>query len=71
MKVIRHVYMQANPDAEAYRNKAYMHFNDLCIIYAYTLADGRYSRSSHDIDFDDDVQVVTTGGFFLHYGDLK
>ncbi|KAK2640510.1 hypothetical protein Ddye_028305 [Dipteronia dyeriana] len=54
-------FIKTNPDAEAYRNKAYMHFNDLCIIYAYTLADGRYSRSSHDIDLDDDVQVVTTG----------
>ncbi|XVF06138.1 hypothetical protein REPUB_Repub06bG0021600 [Reevesia pubescens] len=38
-----------------------MNFNDLCLIYAYTQADGRYSRSSHDIDFDDDAQGVNFG----------
>ncbi|KAK7833035.1 putative aldo-keto reductase 1 [Quercus suber] len=35
-----------------------MNFNDLCFIYAHTTADGRYSLSSHDIDFDDDIQGV-------------
>lgn len=53
--------MQAHPDAQCYKNKAVMNFNDLCLIYAYTTADGRYSRSSHDIDFDDDFQGVTIG----------
>lgn len=53
--------MQAHPDAQSYKNKAVTNFNDLCLIYAYTAADGRYSRSSHDIDFDDDFQGVTIG----------
>ncbi|KAJ9682048.1 hypothetical protein PVL29_018098 [Vitis rotundifolia] len=52
-------YIKAHPDAQCYKNKAVMNFNDLCLIYAYTTADGRYSRSSHDIDFDDDFQGVT------------
>ncbi|XP_059652509.1 uncharacterized protein LOC132299732 isoform X2 [Cornus florida] len=44
------------------RNKAVLNFNDLCLIYAYTTADGRYSRSSHDVDFDDDIQGANVGG---------
>uniref|UniRef100_A0A5B6YGW0 Myb/SANT-like domain-containing protein n=1 Tax=Davidia involucrata TaxID=16924 RepID=A0A5B6YGW0_DAVIN len=55
-------YIKAYPDAQYYRNKAVMNFNDLWLIYAYTTADGRYSRSSHDIDFDDDMQGVNIGG---------
>lgn len=38
-----------------------MNFNDLCLIYAYTTADGRYSRSSHDVDIDDDIQGLSIG----------
>ncbi|KAJ7978001.1 L10-interacting MYB domain-containing protein [Quillaja saponaria] len=53
-------YMKAHPDAQSYRNKALRNFNDLCLIYAHTSADGRYSMSSHDVDFDDDIQGVTT-----------
>lgn len=53
-------YVEAHPDALYYRNKAVMNFNDLCLIYAYTTADGRYSRSSHDVDFDDEIQGVNT-----------
>ena len=55
--------MQAHPEAQFYRNKALMNFNDLCLIYAHTTADGRYSLSSCDIDFDDDIQGVNTGVF--------
>lgn len=55
--------MQAHPEAQSYRNKALMNFNDLCLIYAHTTADGRYSRSSHDVDFDDDIQGVNIGVF--------
>ncbi|XP_058224209.1 uncharacterized protein LOC131333613 isoform X3 [Rhododendron vialii] len=54
-------YIKGHPDAHYYRNKPLMNFNDLCLIYAYTKADGRYSRSSHDIDFDDDIQGLTNG----------
>ncbi|XP_024020200.1 uncharacterized protein LOC112091263 isoform X2 [Morus notabilis] len=51
-------YTKAHPDAQYYRNKALLNFNDLCLIYAHTTADGRYSLSSHDIDFDDDFQSL-------------
>ncbi|BFG36997.1 hypothetical protein CerSpe_232710 [Prunus speciosa] len=54
-------YVKVHPDAQLYRNKALMTFNDLCLIYAHTKADGRYSLSSHDIDFDDDIQGMTDG----------
>ncbi|XVF57409.1 hypothetical protein PTKIN_Ptkin06aG0203100 [Pterospermum kingtungense] len=54
-------YLKGQPDAQVYRNRTLMNFNDLCLIYAYTEADGRYSRSSHDIDFDDDAQGVNFG----------
>lgn len=54
-------YIKANPDAQAFRNRALTYFDDMCLIYGYTQADGRYSRSSHDVDFDDEVQVVITG----------
>lgn len=42
-----------------------MNFNDLCLVFAYTVADGRYSRSSHDIDLDDDIQGLNFGMFLF------
>ncbi|KAK7843290.1 hypothetical protein CFP56_012759 [Quercus suber] len=54
-------YVKVHPEAQLYRNKALINFNDLCLIYAHTTADGRYCLSSHDIDFDDDIQGVNTG----------
>lgn len=38
-----------------------LNFNDLCLIYGYTVADGRYSRSSHDLEFEDEVNGVNIG----------
>ena len=38
-------------------------FSDLCLIYGYTTADGRYSRSSHDMDVDDEVHAMNLGSF--------
>ncbi|KAJ6876851.1 hypothetical protein NC651_029765 [Populus alba x Populus x berolinensis] len=59
--------IKANPDAQYYWRKFLVNFNDLCLIFAYTAADGRYSRSSHDIDLDDDIQGLNfdagMGGF--------
>lgn len=63
----RHI-LQAHPDARSYKTKAVLNFSDLCLIYGYTNADGRYSRSSHDIDFDDEAQAVNTGKKNLYYG---
>ncbi|KAL5566117.1 hypothetical protein UlMin_029281 [Ulmus minor] len=57
-KYVWDAYIQAHPDAQSYRNKPLMNFNDLCLIYAHTAADGRYSLSSHDIDFDEDIQPL-------------
>lgn len=48
-----------------------MCFDDMCLIYGYTQADGRYSRSSHDVDFDDEVQVVITGVFSFCFYELE
>lgn len=56
---------QGQPDALVYRNRTLTNFSDLCLVYAYTQADGRYSRSSHDIDFDDDALGVNFGVFLL------
>lgn len=53
--------MQAYPDARSYRTKAVLNFNDMCMIYGYTTADGRYSRSSHDLDFEEELQGVHMG----------
>ncbi|KAG4135636.1 hypothetical protein ERO13_D08G228200v2 [Gossypium hirsutum] len=58
-------YIKGQPDAQVYRNRTLTNFSDLCLIYAYTQADGRYSRSSHDIDFDDDALGVNFGVFLL------
>ncbi|KAL4637472.1 hypothetical protein ACB092_03G079700 [Castanea dentata] len=50
------VYIKAHPEEHFQGKKALMNFNDLCFIHAHTTADGGYSLSSHDIDFDDDIQ---------------
>lgn len=63
--------MQAHPEAQSYRNKALVNFNDLCLIYAHTTADGRYSRSSHDLDFDDDMQGLNIGVFLCSVMDMQ
>jgi hypothetical protein len=60
-------YTQAYPDARSYRTKAVVNFSDLCMIYGYTTADGRYSRSSHDLDFDEEVQGVNMGMLFSFF----
>ncbi|XP_039019127.1 uncharacterized protein LOC120150502 isoform X1 [Hibiscus syriacus] len=54
-------YIKAYPDAQSYKTKTVLNFNDLCLIYGYAAADGRYSRSSHDLDFDDEVQGLNMG----------
>ncbi|THG14186.1 hypothetical protein TEA_020279 [Camellia sinensis var. sinensis] len=52
---------KVHPDARPYKTKAVLNFNDLCLIYGYASADGRYSRSSHDVDVEDDIQGVNLG----------
>ncbi|PON64455.1 Myb/SANT-like domain containing protein [Parasponia andersonii] len=60
-KYVWEAYIKAHPDAQFYRNRTLVNFNDLCLIYAHTTADGRYCLSSHDIDFDDDIQPLNVG----------
>lgn len=54
-------YVKAHPDARSYKTKAVQNFSDLCLIYEYTTADGRYSRSSHDMDVEDEVHGANLG----------
>lgn len=55
------VVLQARPEARVYKTKPVLNFNDLCLIYGYTVADGRYSRSSHDLEFEDETNGVNIG----------
>lgn len=54
-------YIKAHPDARPYKTKPVQNFSDLCLIYGYTTADGRYSRSSHDMDTCDESHGLTLG----------
>ncbi|KAL0330883.1 UNVERIFIED_CONTAM: hypothetical protein Sangu_1633800 [Sesamum angustifolium] len=47
-------YIKIHPETRPYRTKSVLNFDDLCLIYGYTVADGRYSRSSHDVDVEDE-----------------
>ena len=49
-------HVKAHPDARGYRTKPVLNFDDLCVIYSHTSADGRYSLSSHDVCVDYEVQ---------------
>lgn len=53
--------MQVHPDARCYKTKSVMNFDDLCVIYGSTVADGRYSLSSHDASLDNEVQTFHLG----------
>lgn len=44
--------MQVHPDAQAFRTRVVPHYNDLCIIFGHAVADGRYSLSCFDVDFE-------------------
>ncbi|XP_019415148.1 PREDICTED: uncharacterized protein LOC109326796 [Lupinus angustifolius] len=54
-------YLKAHPDAKCYRTKPLLNFDDLCVIYGHTVADGRYSLSSHDVCVDDEVNGMNFG----------
>ncbi|KAI3472998.1 hypothetical protein Pfo_030081 [Paulownia fortunei] len=56
-------YIKIHPEARPYRTKSVLNFDDLCLIYGYTVADGRYSRSSHDVDVEDEIQGVNFGDY--------
>ncbi|XP_054799451.1 uncharacterized protein LOC129303898 isoform X2 [Prosopis cineraria] len=54
-------YIKVHPDARFYRTKSVQNFDDLCVIYGSTIADGRYSLSSHDASLVDEVQSLQVG----------
>jgi virulence-associated protein VapD len=58
------LYLKAHPEARVYKTKPVLNFSDLCLIYGYTVADGRYSMSSHDLEIEDEINgesVVLSG----------
>ncbi|KAK7345205.1 hypothetical protein VNO77_15782 [Canavalia gladiata] len=40
------------PDAQPFKTRVVPHYNDLCIIFGHTIADGRYSLSCFDVHFE-------------------
>ena len=60
-------YLKSHPDARCYRTKPVLNFDDLCVIYGHTVADGRYSLSSHDVNLDDQVQGQHLGEYCFHF----
>ncbi|XP_061360841.1 L10-interacting MYB domain-containing protein-like [Gastrolobium bilobum] len=58
-------YIKAHPEAQALRTKVIPYYNDLCIIYGHAVADGRYSLSCFDVDFEreemDDKTTTSKG----------
>ncbi|XP_059462446.1 uncharacterized protein LOC132191447 [Corylus avellana] len=47
-------FVKAHPDMLSYRARVVPHYNELCIICGHAIADGRYSLSCFDIDFDNE-----------------
>ncbi|XP_057436103.1 uncharacterized protein LOC130728606 [Lotus japonicus] len=45
-------YIKDHPSARAFRTRVVPYYNDMCIIYGHAVADGRYSLSCFDVDFE-------------------
>ncbi|KAK4281745.1 hypothetical protein QN277_013202 [Acacia crassicarpa] len=45
-------HVKAHPDLQAYRTKVVPYYNELCIVCGHAVADGRYSLSCFDVDFE-------------------
>ncbi|XP_022766930.1 L10-interacting MYB domain-containing protein-like [Durio zibethinus] len=52
-------HSQAHPDMQIYRTKAVQYYKELCMICGHTVADGRYSLSCFDVDFENEVDDKT------------
>ncbi|CAL9233942.1 unnamed protein product [Arabidopsis halleri] len=59
------LYLKAHPEARVYKTKPVLNFSDLCLIYGYTVADGRYSMSSHDLEVEDEINGESSGSVVL------
>ncbi|KAK7268116.1 hypothetical protein RIF29_20803 [Crotalaria pallida] len=44
--------IKIHPDVQPYRTRVVTHYNDLCIIFGHAVADGRYSLSCFDVNFE-------------------
>ncbi|XP_043702372.1 L10-interacting MYB domain-containing protein-like [Telopea speciosissima] len=53
-------YIKAHPDLRPYKTKIVPFYNDLCMIYGHSIADGRYSLSCHDVDIDFEEKEIDT-----------
>ncbi|XVF55898.1 hypothetical protein PTKIN_Ptkin06aG0073300 [Pterospermum kingtungense] len=51
-------YLKAHPDFQTYRAKVVPYYRELCMICGHTVADGRYSLSCFDIDFENEEKRV-------------
>ncbi|XP_020885417.1 L10-interacting MYB domain-containing protein isoform X1 [Arabidopsis lyrata subsp. lyrata] len=59
------LYLKAHPEARVYKTKPVLNFSDLCLIYGYTVADGRYSMSSHDLEVEDEINGESSGSVVI------
>ncbi|PON98377.1 Myb/SANT-like domain containing protein [Trema orientale] len=48
-------YIKANPEMQPYRSRVVPYYNELCIICGHAVADGRYSLSCFDLDFENEA----------------
>ncbi|KAK6231966.1 hypothetical protein SCA6_002039 [Theobroma cacao] len=47
-------YLKAHPDMQSYRTKVVPYYTELCVICGHIVADGRYSLSCFDVDFENE-----------------
>ncbi|KAF4402374.1 hypothetical protein G4B88_012159 [Cannabis sativa] len=57
-------YIKANPEMQPYRMRVVPYYNELCIICGHAVADGRYSLSCFDLDFENE-------GLVRHYNNIQ
>ncbi|XAR64801.1 hypothetical protein NMG60_11008641 [Bertholletia excelsa] len=50
-------YIKEHPEMQTYRTKVVPHFSELCIICGHAVADGRYSLSCFDIDYENEAKL--------------
>uniref|UniRef100_A0A2N9I4Z3 Myb/SANT-like domain-containing protein n=1 Tax=Fagus sylvatica TaxID=28930 RepID=A0A2N9I4Z3_FAGSY len=53
-------FIKAHPDMVPYRTRVVLHYNELCIICGHAVADGRYSLSCFDINFENEATMKHT-----------
>lgn len=51
-------YIKDHPDMHTYRTKVVPFYNELCMICGHAVADGRYSLSCFDVDYEDEAKLL-------------